>query len=168
MRKGDGMRGQFGGKGVLWVLFSLAEHKKPPNTSQQVLVAVKSENRGPRSDERVCLGLWNPTKDRVGVWKPKVAGCTAREIPPLKVNLQSDGQMAKAYCWMHGIWRLKGWLECWGCKEPGFNFDICLKLGLRNTCQCEMVKEPWSYITLEEGHSGHAISSDSEHTLKGC
>ena len=66
------------GEGVLWVLSSLEEHKKPPDTSQQVLVAVKNADRALRSDERVCMGLWNPTEDRVGVWKPKVAGCKAQ------------------------------------------------------------------------------------------
>ena len=64
---------------VLWVS-SIEEHKKPPNTSQQVLVVVKSEDRAPRSDRRVCKGLWNPTEDRVGVWRPQ--GCRLQGPSP--------------------------------------------------------------------------------------
>ena len=92
------------GEGVLCVLSSLEVHKKPPNTSQQVLVAVKSEDRAPRSDGRVCKGLWNPTKDRVGVWKPQscrlqgpsltVSIGPQEKFHSFKVNLQSDGEKA--------------------------------------------------------------------------
>ena len=80
---------------------------------------------------------------------------------PSKVHLQSDGKKAKACCWIHGPGfgdQRDGWsagvvLGPRSCKEPGFNFDVSLKLGLQSTCECEMVKEP-GHITLEEGHSG--------------
>jgi len=35
---------------------------------------VCGEDKPPRSDGRVCKGLWNPLKDRVGVWKPQSCG----------------------------------------------------------------------------------------------
>jgi len=41
------------GERVLWVLSSLEKHNKPSSTSQLVLVAVKSEDWAPRSDESV-------------------------------------------------------------------------------------------------------------------
>jgi len=54
-----------------------------------VLVAVKSEDQAPRSDGRVCKGLWNPTEDSEGLEaklqvarsEPHSKHWPAREIP---------------------------------------------------------------------------------------
>jgi len=52
-------------------------------------------------------------------------------------DAEFGGKKAKACCWMHGPGfgdqreggsaRVR--LGPWSCKEPGFNFDVCLKLG---------------------------------------
>ena len=78
---------------VLWVLSSLEEHKKPPDTSQQVLAAVKSEDRALRSNRRVCKAFGFQQKTEWGLKAPKLQVARSephskhrptREIPPFE------------------------------------------------------------------------------------
>jgi len=98
------------------VLSSLEENKKPLNTSQQVLVVVKSENRASRFDGRVVRGS-GINKKQSGVWKAQSCGLQGLSCIvsiTLQKSTSKEGQGMLLDTWP-GIWRSKGWLECWGC-----------------------------------------------------
>ena len=130
-------------------------------------MAVKSEDRAPRSDGRVCKGFWNPTKDRVGVWKPQSCGLQGLSHA-VSISSQEKSHLQKSTSSLMGkrprhvvgckardleIKGMAGVLWLYLALEVARNqastlMYVCLKLGFWSTCQCEMGKEPWSYITL--------------------
>ena len=58
--------------------FSFKECEEPPNTAQEVLMVVQSENRSPIFDGRVCEDLWNPVKN--GVWNRESQCCKLQAL----------------------------------------------------------------------------------------
>ena len=122
-------RAHFVGRKVLWVLSNFKECEEPPNTAQEVLMAVKSENRSFILNGRVYEDLWDPAQD--GVWVRESQCCrlqalsntvtigSQEESHSSEVNIKSDEQETKACCWVHGPgFGDQRWLECWGCTWP--------------------------------------------------